>query len=167
MNADLSGLLLGMTLHTTPEEMYRALLEATAFATRMITERLCACGQPAYEFIATGGISHKNPLLMQILADVLNMPVKVLQAEQGSALGSAIYAAAAAGTQRGGYSSLFEAIQHMRSPVKEEFQPIKENTHIYDRLFSEYKLLHDSFGEKEGMMSRLLHIRRNAKQNTI
>ncbi len=165
MNADLNGLLLGMTIHTTPEEIYRALLEATAFATRMITERLCACGQPVREFIATGGISRKNPLLMQILCDVLNMPVKVLATDQGSALGSAIYAAAAAGAEYGGYGSLTEAMRHMHSPVKEEFLPNRENTHIYDKLFAEYRLLHDAFGAKGGLMSRLLNIRRDAKRN--
>jgi len=166
MNTDLSGFMLGMTLRTAPEEIYRALLEATAFATRMITEHFCTYGQPVREFIATGGISRKNPLLMQILSDVLSMPVKVLATEQGSALGSAIYAAAASGERHGGYGSLKEAMQHMCSPVKEEFLPIRENTHIYDKLFLEYRLLHDVFGTKDGLMSRLLNIRRDAKRST-
>ena len=165
MNADLSGMIIGMTLHTAPEDIYRALLEATAFATRMITEHLDSNGQPICEFIVTGGISRKNPLLMQILSDVLNMPVKVLATEQGSALGSAIYAAAAADEKIGGYGSLMEAMQHMHSPVKEEFLPNKANTHIYDKLFLAYKLLHDIFGVKEGLMSRLMHIRRDAKRS--
>lgn len=164
MNADLNGLLLGMTLHTVPEEIYRALLEATAFATRMIAECLCACGQPVHEFIATGGISRKNPLLMQILSDVLDRKVMVLATDQGSALGSAIYAAAAAGGFQGGYESLQEAMRRMHSPVKEEFLPNRENTHIYDRLFAEYRLLHDAFGARDGLMSRLLNIRRDAKR---
>ena len=164
MNADLSGLLLGLTLHTTPEDIYRALLEAAAFATRMITEVFIAYGQPVGELIATGGISKKNTLLMQILSDVLNMPVKVLATDQGSALGSAIYAAAAAGKTCGGYDDLFDAMRHMHSAVKQEFLPIKENTHTYNMLYAEYKLLHDAFGKKDGCMYRLLQIRRDAKQ---
>lgn len=162
MDANLSGLLLGMTLATRPEEMYRALLEAAAFATRVIVEHFHTHGHWVEEFRFTGGISRKNPLLMQIYADVLKMKVLVLQTEQGSALGSAIYAAAAAGDENGGYRDLNQAILHMSSPVQQEYRPVFENSCMYDRLYPEYKLLHDTFGLYNPMMKRLNDIRREA-----
>lgn len=162
MDTDLSGLLIGMTLATKPEEIYRAFLEATAFATRIITEHFKKHGIPVEEFRLTGGICHKNPLLMQIFSDVLQMPVRVLVTEQGSALGSAIYAAVAAGDKSGGYSDLTQAIRRMGSPIKEEYRPIGKNSEIYDKLYREYQALHDAFGLKNGMMKRLGRIRREA-----
>jgi L-ribulokinase len=165
MDADLTGLLVGMTLHTVPEEIYRALLEATAYATRLIVEHFHAHDIPVQEFRFTGGISRKNSFLMQIFADVLKMPVMVLQTEQGSALGSAIYAAAAAGEKAGGYRDLTQAILHMSSPVQQEYRPIFENSCIYDRLYPEYKALHDTFGLHNTMMKRLNHIRREASKS--
>ncbi len=167
MDADLSGLLIGMTLHTTPEEIYRALLEATAYATRLIVEHFFAHGLPVEEFRFTGGISKKNPFLMQIFADVLKMKVMVLATEQGSALGSAIYAAAAAGKQAGGYGDLEQAILHMSSPVQQEYRPIFENSSIYDRLYPEYKALHDTFGLHNPLLKRLGLIRREAAKGRI
>ncbi len=165
MDANLSGLLIGMTLATRPEEIYRALLEATAYATRLIVEHFQAHGLPVTEFRFTGGISRKNPLLMQIFADVLKMKVTVLHTEQGSALGSAIYAAAAAGVKYGGYRDVMQAICHMSSPVQQEYRPIFENSCMYDRLYAEYKALHDTFGLHSPMMKRLHLIRREAAQS--
>jgi L-ribulokinase len=165
MDADLTGLLIGMTLHTTPEEIYRALLEATAYATRLIVEHFHAHDLSVEEFRFTGGISKRNPFLMQIFADTLKMKVMVLQTEQGSALGSAIYAAAAAGVKTGGYRDLTQAILHMSSPVQQEYRPIFENSCIYDRLYPEYKTLHDTFGLYNPMMKRLIHIRREAAKS--
>ncbi len=167
MDADLSGLLIGMTLHTAPEEIYRALLEATAYATRLIVEHFQAHGLPVEEFRFTGGISRKNPLLMQILADVLKMKVMVLTTEQGSALGSAIYAAAAAGERAGGYVDLEQAILRMSSPVQQEYRPVFENSILYDRLHAEYKALHDTFGLHSPVMKRLGLIRREAAKGRI
>jgi L-ribulokinase len=164
MDAGLSGLLVGMTLHTAPEEIYRALLEATAYATRLIVEHFHAHGLPVKEFRFTGGISKKNPLLMQIFADVLKMNVMVLQTEQGSALGSAIYAAAAAGEKAGGNRNLNQSILHMSSPIQQEYRPIFENSCMYDRLYPEYKALHDTFGLHNPMMKRLHLIRREASK---
>lgn len=164
MDANLSGLLIGMTLHTTPEDIYRALLEATAFATRLIVEHFKAHNLPVEEFRFTGGISRKNPLLMQIFADVLKMKVMVLQTEQGSALGSAIYAAAAVGEMKGGYPGLDQAILHMSSPVQQEYRPVFENSCMYDRLYPEYKALHDIFGLQNPIMKRLIDIRREVSK---
>ena len=162
MDTGLSGLLLGMTLTTKPEEIYRALLEATAFATRVITDHFIKHGIPVDEFRLTGGISHKNAFLMQIFADVLKIPVKVLATDQGSALGSAIYAAVAAGEAAGGYGNMEQAIHRMASPVQQEYRPIPANSCIYDRLYAEYRALHDTFGLHNSMMKRLHHIRRES-----
>ena len=162
MDTELTGLLLGMTLATRPEEIYRTLLEATAFATRIITDHFKKYGIPVEEFRLTGGISRKNPLLMQIFADVLQMPVRILATEQGSALGSTIYAAVAAGENAGGYRNMAQAISRMSSPVQKEYHPINENSCIYDRLYKEYKALHDAFGLHNPIMKRLGHIRREA-----
>lgn len=154
---DLSGLLLGMTLQTKPEEIYRALIEGTAFGLRVIVEHFRAHGVPVEKLYATGGISQKNALAMQIYADVLNLPVRIVEAEQGAALGSAIYAAAAAGH----YRDLQSAIRAMAAPVSKAYTPIPEHVKIYDALYLEYKRLHDFFA-RDGVMKRL----KNLKQKT-
>lgn len=158
MDPDVSGLIAGMTLATRPEEIYRALLEAIAFATRVIVEHFNAYGVPVSELRLTGGVSHKNPFLMQVLADVLRLPVAVLATDQGSALGSAIYGAVASGA----CPSLTEAIRRMASPIQQEYRPRPENFSAYDRLYGEYRLLYDRFGLQDGMMKRLGRIRREA-----
>ena len=139
---DLSGLLLGMTLQTRPEEIYRALLESTACGLRVIVENFREHGVPVKRLLATGGIPRKNALAMQIYADVLGMPIQVTDAEQGAALGSAIYAAAAAGR----YPSLQAAIRAMATPVRTVYTPIPGQKAVYDELYAEYKTLHDYFG---------------------
>ncbi len=146
VDVDLTGLMLGMTLHTKPEEMYRALIEATAFGTREIIENYRKNGVPVEEFYAAGGISQKNPLIMQIYADVLNMPVKIAGSDQCPALGSAIFAAVAAGKDAGGYSDVFEAARIMGKIKDKVYTPIPENAAVYDKLFQEYVTLHDYFG---------------------
>jgi L-ribulokinase len=113
VDADLTGVMVGMTLSTKPEEMYRALIEATAYGTRMIVETFRKNGVPIEEFYASGGISQKNPMAMQIYADVLKMPIRIGGSSQGPALGSAIFGAVAAGASRGGYDSVFEAASVM------------------------------------------------------
>ena len=110
---DLTGMLLGLTLQTKPEEIYRALIEATAYGARMIVETFRESGVEVNELFATGGISQKNAMAMQIYADVLNMPVHIAGSDQGPALGSAILASAAVGSKKGGYDDQFEAIRAM------------------------------------------------------
>ena len=152
----LTGLLLGLTLHTTSAEIYRALLEATAFGTRMIVENFREHGIPVEEFYATGGISKKNSLAMQIYADVLHMPVKVVDTSEGGALGSAIFAAVAAGL----YSSVKEATHVMGRPCAAIYTPCDSNTPVYDMLYAEYARLYDFFGRGENdVMKRLLTIK--------
>ena len=154
---DLTGLLIGMTLRTKPEEIYRALIEATAYGMRMVVENYHVHGVETEEIFALGGISQKNPMAMQIYADVLNMPVRVIDCDQGGALGSAIFAAAAAGI----YDSVDAAIRAMAAPVMCVYEPNCAHAAVYDALFAEYKRLHDLFGRGENdVMKRLKAIRR-------
>ncbi|MGI6665711.1 MAG: ribulokinase [Christensenellaceae bacterium] len=163
VDVDLTGLLLGMTLQTKPEEIYRALIEATAFGTRVLIENYRAHGIAVNAFYASGGISQKNPFMMQVYADVLNMPVHIAGAAQGPALGSAIFAAVAAGQENGGYDSVFDAAQQMAKPQELVYLPNAKNHLIYHELYEEYKTLHDYFGCGENdVMKRLKRIK--AKQ---
>ena len=149
-------MILGMTLLTRPEEIYRALIEATAYGTRMVVETFRENGVPVEKFLACGGISQKNAMAMQIYADVLNMPINIDNAPEGPALGSAIYGAVAAGPENGGYASMEEAMDHMACPVSKVYEPIPENAAIYDKLFAEYRTLHDYFARGENdVMKRL------------
>lgn len=143
---DLTGMLLGMTLQTKPEEIYRALIEATAYGTRMIVENFRKYGVAVDEFFATGGISQKNTMAMQIYADVLNMPVRAVNAKQGAALGSAVFAATAGGKSIGGYDSIQDASAAMAPKDAHVYKPIVENALIYEKLYQEYAILHDYFG---------------------
>ena len=160
VDVDLSGMMLGMTLATRPEEIYRALIEATAYGTRMIIENYRAHGVPVEEFYASGGISQKDPMTMQIYSDVINMPVKIAGSEQGPALGSAVFAAVAAGKAAGGYDSVFDAARTMGKIRDTVYRPVPENAAVYDRLFSEYRILHDYFGRGQNdVMKRLKEIK--------
>ena len=156
VDADLTGCMLGMTLSTKPEEMYRALIEATAYGTRMIVENFRDNGVEVEEFYASGGIAVKNEMAMQIYSDVLNMPVKIAGSAQGPALGSAIFASVAAGKENGGYDSVFEAARKLGKVKDKYYSPIKENAEVYDRLYAEYKKLHDYFGRGENKVMKTL-----------
>ena len=150
-NADLSGLILGLTLRTRPEEIYRALLEATAFGARVVVEAYRDAGVPVEEIWVCGGIANKNPLMMQIYADVLGLPLQVSRCTQAPALGSAIYAAAAAGC-----GDVFEMVEAMGDRCCKVFQPDAAKGQIYEQLFREYKMLHDYFGKGgNSVMERL------------
>ncbi|MBQ3529322.1 MAG: ribulokinase [Oscillospiraceae bacterium] len=138
-DSQLSGMILGLTLSTKPEDIYRALLEATAFGTRMILDALQF---PVSTIKVAGGIANKNGLLMQIYADVLDREIGVCQSTQAGALGSAIYAAVAAGV----YPDLQQAAKAMGTPVAKHYYPNKENHKAYQKLYTEYVALHDYFG---------------------
>lgn len=156
VDVDLTGMLLGMTLQTKPEDIYRALIEATAYGTRVLVENYREHGLPVEEFYASGGIAFKDPMTMQIYADVLNMPIKIAGTLQGPALGSAIFGAVAAGKESGGYDSVFEAAREMGKVKDEMYRPIPENVAVYDQIYREYKKLHDYFGCGENdVMKRL------------
>lgn len=145
-DARLSGLIVGLTLRTRPEEIYRALLEATAFGMRAIFEEFEQGGIMAKELYACGGIVGKNPFMMQIYADVLGKTIFTSSADQGSAFGASVYAAAAAGVSAGGYASIGEAVRAMGKAGEIKYEPIPQNTEAYHRLYKQYKILHDYFG---------------------
>lgn len=156
VDVDLTGLLIGQTLATKPEEIYRALIEATAYGTRVIVEAFENNAVPVTEIVATGGLPDRNRLLMQIYADVSGREVKVAAAKQTPALGSAMFGAVAAGKAQGGYDSIFEASQIMAHLREDCYRPIPEHQAVYNRLFSEYMTLHDYFGRgANDVMKRL------------
>lgn len=162
MDFDLSGMILGMTLQTKPEEIYRALIEATAYGTRNIIESFEQNGVPVNELYAAGGIALKDPMTMQIYADVCNREIKIAASEQSGAVGSAILGLIAAGEEKSGYSNVGEAIKVIGRIHDVIYQPIPENVKIYDQLFCEYKLLHDYFGMGgNDVMKRLKKIKYN------
>lgn len=164
VDVDLTGMILGCTLLTKPEEIYRALIEATAYGTKMIVETFKENGVPIYELYAAGGIAEKNKLMMQIYADVTNMEIRISASPQTPALGSAMFGALAAGKENGGYDSIVEAAKHMSKVKENYFKPIPENVAVYDKLYSEYKILHDYFGRgANDVMKRLKKIKAQSK----
>ena len=164
VDVDLSGMILGMTLQTRPEEIYRALIEATAYGTRKIIETFEHNGVRVDEFYASGGISQKDPMMMQIYADVIQKPIKIAGSLQGPALGSAIFGAVAAGSARGGYDNPFDAAKAMGQLKDIIYQPIAENSAIYDKLYEEYSILHDYFGRgANDVMKRLKEIKKSVR----
>lgn len=165
VDADLTGLLIGATLLTRPEEIYRALIEATAYGTRVIVEALENNGVPVTELVACGGLPEKNKLLMQIYADVTGREFKVSASGQTPALGSAMFGAVAAGKAAGGYDQIHAAAAQMSRLKDETFKPNLQAKLVYDKLFSEYIALHDYFGRGENdVMKRLKHIKAEAKK---
>jgi L-ribulokinase len=155
---ELSGVIVGQTLATRPEQGYRALLEATAFGTRVIVEAFAAAGVPVTEFIVAGGLL-KNEQLMQAYADVLHMPISTIASAQGPALGSAIHAAVAAGA----YPDIRTAAAAMGAVNRAAYVPDERNTAAYDRLYAEYVALHDYLGRGgNDVMRRLRALRRDA-----
>lgn len=160
MDANLTGMMLGMTLSTKPEEMYRAYLEATAFGTRTIVEAFRRGGLQVSELYACGGLPKRNKLLMQIYADVNNMEIKLSDTELTPAIGAAMFAAVVAGKEAGGYDSIPEAAEHMARLEEETVRPIAENVEIYEQLFLEYTRLHDMFGkDSDSVMKRVRRLR--------
>ena len=156
VDVELSGMMLGMTLLTKPEEIYRALIEATAYGTRLIVETFQKNNVPIRELVATGGLPDRNKLLMQIYTDVTGLPISIPAATQIGAVGSAMHGAVAAGSAAGGYDTIIEASLNMAHLREESYQPIAENKAIYDKIFTEYVTLHDYFGRGENdVMKRL------------
>ena len=164
----LTGLLVGQTLHTSREEIYRALIEATAYGGRRIVERIEEYGVKIDVVICCGGIAEKNPMLMQIYADVFGRPMQISRSAQTCALGAAIFGAVAAGPAAGGHADA-EAAQKAMCGVKDTvYRPHPANQAIYDRLYALYRKLHDAFGvaghqeDLSGVMKELLAIKESA-----
>ncbi|GLY40735.1 ribulokinase [Amycolatopsis sp. NBRC 101858] len=154
---ELSGVIVGQTLATRAEDVYRALLEATAFGTRKIVETFGEAGVPVTELIIAGGLM-KNALLMQIYADVTNLPLSVIGSAQGPALGSAIHAAVAAGA----HPDIRAAAAAMGSVERDVYRPVPANVAAYDELYAEYTTLHDYFGRGANDVMHRLAARRRA-----
>jgi L-ribulokinase len=166
----LSGLIVGLTLHTKPAEIYRALIESTAFGALTVINRLEEYGVPVKRVINCGGIAARNPLVMQIYADVFKLPLGISGSMQTCALGSAIAAAVVAGKDRGGHPDFASAIAAMTSLQEKVFQPIPANVAVYQRLYRLYRQMHDAFGihdtraDLSNVMKDLLSIRDFAKE---
>lgn len=160
----LTGLIVGQTLHTTAPEIYRALIEATAFGARKIIERIEEYGVPVKEIVVCGGIAAKSPLTMQIYADVCNRPISSSCSDQTCALGAAIAGAVAGG----GHRSFTEAIAAMTAFKTLQYKPDPDSAKTYDRLYGLYSTLHDSFGmggtrnDLSDVMKELHRIREDA-----
>src|SRR6202011_2297841 len=134
VDVDLSGLLVGLTLASRPEEIYRAFIEATAFGTQTIIRNFVEHGVPIDELYACGGLPDRNQLLMQIYADVTGMSIKVSGSSQTPALGSAMFGALAAGSVRGGYDTIVEAAERMAHLAPHTYTPNAAAHAVYQRL---------------------------------
>ena len=157
----LRGMVLGMTLNTKPEEIYRALIEATAYGTRMILENFEKNGISTHQIVASGGIAEKDEMLMQIYADVIGCPITVSETSMSASVGSAMYAAVAAGI----YSDIRSAARSLAKKTGKTYLPIEGNTREYEKLYREYQILHDYFGRgTNDVMKRLGEISRRATE---
>jgi L-ribulokinase len=160
----LSGLMVGMTLGTTPAEMYRALLESTAFGTYTIIRQMEAGGVDIKTLYACGGLPNSNPLCMQIFADVTGREIKLPASEQTVALGSAMWGACAAGAANGGYDNIADAVSAMAHLRDFSYKPDPARHAAYQKLYAEYLRLHDLFGRGgDNVMKNLRAIRREAR----
>lgn len=164
VDVDLTGMILGCTLLTKPEEIYRALIEATAYGTKKIIDTFEENGVPIHELYAAGGIAEKNALMMQIYADVTNREIRISASTQTPALGSAIFGAVVAGKEKGGYDTIVEAAKHMGKVKEDYYKPNQKNVEIYELLYAEYNILHDYFGRgTNDVMKRLKTIKASVR----
>jgi L-ribulokinase len=167
MNANLSGMILGLTLESKPEEVYRALIEATAFGTRQIAETHQNAGIPVRELVVCGGLT-QDPLILQIYADVTGLPVKVAASGQAVALGAAVFGALAAGPAEGGFASIEDAIVRMTASPRASFEPNSAHREAYDALYAVYCGAARHFGRTEPeAMKKLRSLKAGARSNQI
>jgi L-ribulokinase len=168
VDADLRGLIVGMTLATRPPEIYRALIEATAFGTRVIADELERSGVPVDRIVACGGLPERNTLLMQIYADVTGRRIAVAGSKQAPALGAAMFGAVAAGAALGGYDSIVDASRRMGHPSDTSYEPNPAHQATYDALYREYRRLHDLFGRHgDDVMRNLKRIQHEAISDRV
>ncbi len=166
----LSGLLLGQTLYTKPEEIYRALVEATAYGALTIINRFEEYGVKIREVVNCGGISEKSALTMQIYADVTGRPMKISRSAQTCALGAAIAGAVVAGKKAGGYNTFAAAQKAMTGLKPKVFKPNAKAHAVYKKLYALYKTLHDAFGTREWsgnlyhVMKELIEVREKVRK---
>lgn len=168
VDVDLTGIMLGMTLTTTTEEMYKALVEAVAYGKRMIIDTFKESGVAIKQLYATGGIAEKSPFIMQTFADVIGMPVHVTATKEATAMGAAMFGAVAAGSKNGGYDTIAQAGEKMGGGIKETYEPIKKNKEIYEKIYAEYKILHEYFGTgQNNVMKRLKQIKVQVRKENL
>jgi L-ribulokinase len=165
VDADLRGLLVGMTLATRARDIYRALIEATAFGTRVILDALEAAGVPVRGIVACGGLPERSRLLMQIYADATGREFAVAASRQTPALGAAMFGAVAAGAGQGGYDSILDASRKMAHLGPDRYRPTDAHRAVYDELYREYVRLHDLFGRGgDDVMRTLKAVQRTASE---
>ena len=167
----LSGLLVGQTLHTEAHEIYRALIEATAFGALTIINRIEEYAVPVKEVVNCGGLAGKNPLLLQLYADILGRPMKVSRSDQTCALGAAIFGAVAAGKEAGGFADVAEAQAVVSGVCETVYIPDLDDHAVYAELYALYHELHDAFGTDAGtgklhhVMKKLIAIRERQRSS--
>lgn len=159
MDSGLGGCLLGMTLQTRPEEIYRALMEGIAFGKRMIIEQMETAGVRCRHLYATGGVAEKNPLIMQIMADVLGREIRIPAIANGSCMGSAMYGAVAAGKKGGGYDAIEEAVEAMGPSVGKRYTPNQSASAAYAPLFEMYREMYFYLGKESRILKQLAVLR--------
>jgi L-ribulokinase len=163
----LSGLIIGQSLQTKDFEIYRALIESTAFGARVIIEDMERQGVVIHDVVNCGGITHKNPLFMQIYADIINKPMKIAAIDETVALGAALMGAHAAYAEKGEQISYTQLSDRSCKVLEKVYQPNAENTVVYDKLYTLYKKLHDGFGvegtqtDMYNIMKELIQIKDN------
>ncbi len=163
VDVDLTGVLLGTTLLTRPEEIYRALIEATAYGTNIIVENFEKYGVPVHELYAAGGLAERHPFVMQVYADVTGRTIKTARSGQAPAVGSAQFGAVAAGAKAGGFDSIVDAAKAMGGVKDKVYRPRDKEHKAYGKLFAEYVTLHDYFGRgANDVMKRLKAIKASA-----
>jgi L-ribulokinase len=165
VDAELSGLVVGMSLQTSAPDIYRALIESTAFGTRVIIDAFESAGVPVNRIVACGGLPERNKLLMQIYADVTGREFSVAASQQTPALGAAMFGAVAAGSEAGGYDSIVDASHRMADLGSASCEPISAHLSTYRELYREYVRLHDLLGRgNENVMKKLREIQRSARK---
>lgn len=167
VDADLTGLILGCTLTTKPEEIYRALIEATAFGTKKIIETFKDNGVVIEELYAAGGIAMKNSMMMQIYSDVTNMNIKICDSDEAVALGSAMFGSVVAGEGNGGYDTIYEAVEKMSKVRSDYYTPNDTDSKTYQKLYDEYILLHDYFGQGGNNVMKRLKAMKNMGSSVL
>ncbi len=161
----LSGLILGLTLASKPEDIYRSLIEATAFGLRRIIEEFTQQGENVTELFASGGIAHKNAFLLQTYADILGLPIRVVGSKHLPALSAAIVGAYSAGQEKSGFASLFDAMAAMSDKGGACYMPNQAFATVYDQLYAEHRTVYEYFGAKNGVMARLRNLARAANRD--
>lgn len=165
VDTDLTGLILGLTLSTKPEEIYRALIEATAFGKRLVIDTFKKAGVEINQLMVCGGLPHKNQMLNQIYADITQKEISIASHLQAPAIGAAMFASVAAGKEAGGYNNIEEAAAKIARIQDEKITPIAKNMEKYDALYQEYVKLHDYFGRGENdVMKRLKNIKSTSRK---